>query len=69
MRFKKGDLLTNKNTPDQKPVVRVERVTREGVVRCVNLFACATMSEGDRFHFTPDEHTKYILHSRKSSNR
>ena len=65
MKFKKGDLLTSLNTPNQKPVVRVERVTRDGVVHCVNLVACATMDEGDTFEMVPDEHTKYILHSRK----
>jgi len=65
MKFKKGDLLTTRNTPIRKPVARVERVTREGVVHCVNLVACSMMNEGDKFQFTPDKHTKYILHSKR----
>ena len=43
MRFKKGDLLTAKNQRVTKPVARVEKVTSEGVVHCVNLVACDTM--------------------------
>ena len=46
MKFKKGDLLATKGQRVQKPVVRVERVTRKGVVHCVNLVACANMAEG-----------------------
>ena len=63
MRFKKGDLLTAKNQRVTKPVARVESVTREGVVHCVNLVACDTMKEGDTFQFTPDENTRYLVHS------
>jgi hypothetical protein len=63
MRFKKGDFLTTKNWLFRKPVAQVTRVTREGVVHCVNLAACATMKEGDKFHFTPNENTRYELHS------
>ena len=65
MRFKKGDLLTTKNSLVKEPVVRVERVTRKGVVHCVNLIACQMMSKGDEFSFVPDEWTWYVLHSRK----
>ena len=65
MKFKKGDLLFTKNWPARKtPVARVTSVTREGVVRCVNLVTCQTMNEGDGFHFTPDANTRYELHSR-----
>ena len=64
MRFKKGDLLTTKHGLDQNPVARVESVTKEGVVNCFNLVACATMNEGAEFQFTPDEYTWYVLHSR-----
>ena len=65
MRFKKGDLLTAKNQRVTKPVARVEKVTREGVVHCVNLVACDTMKEGDAFQFTPGENTGYTLHTGK----
>jgi hypothetical protein len=63
MRFKKGDLLATKHWPAPKPLCRVTKVTREGVVHCVNLVACSTMNEGDKFHFTPDKNTRYELHS------
>jgi|GEM_PF-1242277 len=65
MRFKKGDLITTKSTSAQEPLARVEKVTRKGVVHCVNLVACATMKEGDTFQFTPDENTRYLLHTKK----
>jgi hypothetical protein len=65
MRFKKGDLLTTMTTQSQGPLARVVKVTRAGVVHCVNLVACATMEEGDVFQFTPDEGTRYIVRSRK----
>ena len=65
MRFKKGDLLSSKIGPVQEPVARVERVTREGVVHCVNLVACSTMNKGAEFQFTPDKYTRYVLHSKR----
>ena len=64
MRFKKGDLLTTRFRPGPKPVARVERVTRKGVVHCVNLVASQTMDEGAEFQFTQDENTFYVVHSR-----
>ena len=64
MKFKKGDVLTGKHRPNQEPLARVEKVTRDGVVHCVNLVACSTMKDGDTFRFTPDENTRYKLHSR-----
>ena len=63
MRFKKGDLLTCKGLEVQKPVVRVTKVTRDGVVHCVNLVDCATMKAGHEFHFTPDERTRFVVYS------
>ena len=63
MQFQEGDLLTTINVPDHKPVARVTKVTREGVVHCVNLVACSTMKEGHEFHFTPGENTRYELYS------
>ena len=63
MRFKKGDLLTTTYTTVRKPVAKVTKVTREGVVHCVNLVSCQTMEEGGKFHFTPDENTRYEVHS------
>ena len=65
MRFKKGDLLATKFGLTTKPLAQVEKVTRAGVVHCVNLVACSTMEEGDTFQFTPDDNTHYKLHSRK----
>ena len=65
MRFKKGDLLTGKYRPNQEPLARVEKVTSEGVVHCVNLVACDTMKEGDTFQFTQGENTHYLLHTKK----
>lgn len=65
MRFKKGDVLTTKYHPSRKPLCRVIKVTRVGVVHCVNLVACATMKEGHEFCFTPDENTRYEVHSKK----
>jgi len=65
MKFKKGDLLTTKFGLVKNPVARVEKVTREGVVHCVNLVACSTMKDGDTFRFTPDDNTHYTLHSKK----
>ena len=65
MRFKKGDLLSSKIRPVQEPVARVERVTREGAVHCVNLVACSTMNEGAEFQFTLDEQTRFVLHSKR----
>ncbi len=65
MRFKKGDLLTTKNGRITKPLARVERVTRDRVVHCINLVECQTMNEGDVFQFTPDESTRYIVQPRK----
>ena len=69
MRFKKGDLLCTKNRPVQEPLARVERVTQEGVVHCVNLIACQTMDEGAEFQFTPDNYTMYAVYSRKGDVR
>jgi len=65
MRFKKGNLLTTKNTPNYEPVARVEKITRTGVVFCTNLVECQTMKEGEAFQFTPTESTRYFVHSRK----
>ena len=65
MRFKKGDLLTDKYRPSKKPTARVEKVTRKGVVHCVNLVGCQTMEKGTEFSFVPDEWTRYVLHSRE----
>ena len=65
MRFKKGDLLTTRHTQVKVPVARVEKVTRDGVVHCVNLVECDTMKEGAVFQFTADQSTGYELHSRK----
>ena len=65
MKFKKGDLLGTINWPARQPLCRVTKVTREGVVHCVNLVTCTTMDEGDEFHFTPDTNTRYQLHSKK----
>jgi len=63
MKFKKGDLLTTRSwPPGRKPVAQVTRVTREGVVHCVNLVACSTMKDGHEFHFTPGENTRYELY-------
>ncbi len=58
MNFKKDDLLTTANSREQ-PIARVTKVTRDGVVHCVNLAACSTMPEGHEFHFVPDEKTRY----------
>ena len=60
-KFKKGDLLANRDSRKRKPVARVEMV-KKGVVHCVNLIPCATMEVGQQFHFTPDERTRYVLH-------
>ena len=60
MRFKKGDLLANQYVTVPIPVVRVTRVTRGGVVHCVNLVDCETRHE---FHFAPDEQTRYVVYS------
>ena len=65
MRFKKGDVLTTKYGLVKNPVARVEKVTRAGVVHCINLVECQTMQEGEVFQFTPDDGTRYKLHSRK----
>jgi hypothetical protein len=65
MKFRKGNLLTTKYARVTKPLARVEKVTRAGVVHCVNLVACSTMDEGDTFQFTPDDNTHYMVHSRK----
>ena len=65
MRFKKGDLITTNTTQSHGPLARVEKVTRAGVVHCVNLVECATMKEGDVFQFTPDDGTRYKLHTSK----
>ncbi len=59
MKFKKGDVLTVKSVPGEKPVARVTKVTRDGVVHCVNLVACQSMPEGHEFHFVPYEGTRY----------
>jgi len=69
VKFKKGDLLTTKNTPDGEAVARVVRVTNEGDVHCVNLVACETMKVGAEFHFDQNESTWYILHLRPSRRR
>ncbi len=58
MEFKKGDLLTTIGI-QERPVARVTKVTRDGVVHCVNLVACAMIEEGQEFQFTPDERTRY----------
>ena len=60
-KFKKGDLLANKNSQQYKPLARVNMV-KKGVVHCVNLIPCATMEVGQQFHFTPDIRTRYVLH-------
>ena len=65
MKFKKGDLLTTKFGLITKPLAQVEKITRAGVVHCINLVECQTMKEGDTFQFTPDDDTRYKLHSRK----
>ena len=65
MRFRKGDLLANKHMPNQIPVARVERLTKDGIVHCVNLVACATMKKGAEFQFNPEVWTGFILHSRE----
>jgi hypothetical protein len=65
MRFKKGDLLTTKNNQAKVPVAQVLRVTREGVIHCVNLVECDTMKEGAVFQLTADQSTGYEWHSRK----
>ena len=62
MRFKKGDVLTTMNS-QERPIARVTKVDRDGTVHCVNLVACSIMKEGHEFHFTPDENTRYELHS------
>ena len=64
VKFKKGDLLATKNGRTTEPLARVERVTRAGVVHCVNLVECATMNEGKVFQFIPNEGTRYCLHSK-----
>jgi hypothetical protein len=58
MKFKKDDLLTTANSREQ-PVARVTKVTRDGVVHCVNLVACQSMNEGHEFHFVPNARTRY----------
>jgi hypothetical protein len=65
MKFKKGDVLTTKYGLVKNPVARVEKVTRAGVVHCINLVECQTMDEGEVFQFTPSESMRYTLHSRK----
>ena len=65
MRFRKGDLLIDKHGLSKKPTARVEKVTRAGVVHCVNLVACSTMKKGTEFSFVPDEWTWYVVHSRE----
>ena len=69
MKIQKGDLLTTKTTTVQKPVVRVERVSRDGVVHCVNLIACSTMKAGVEFCFDADAETRYTLRSKARSRR
>ena len=67
MKFKQGDLLGTSSTSDsrEEPVARVTKVTRAGVVHCVNLVACSNMDEGHEFHFLPDEWTRYYPLPRK----
>ena len=69
MKFTKGDLLANKFASAQRPVARVERVTKEGIIHCVNLVACTTMDKGDAFSFSRDANTQYAVHSRAKSRR
>jgi hypothetical protein len=64
MRFKKGDLLTSIYQPTSEPIARVDRVTREGVVHCINLVACSTMDEGSEFRFSQKTNAIYILHKK-----
>ena len=68
MKFKKGDLLTTKHRPNGEAVARVVRVTKDNVVHCVNLVACA-MKVGAEFQFTQDAYRWYDLHSRPSPLR
>ncbi len=67
MKFKTGDLLATPGVSDivEQPVARVTKVTRDGVVHCVNLVECSTMDEGHEFSFVPDEGTRYYPLPRK----
>lgn len=54
MQFKPGDLLTTINTPGRKPIARVERVRKCGVIHLVNLHDCQTLPAGTRYTVRPD---------------
>ena len=59
MKFRKGDLLCARGSVLETPVARVTKVTRDGVVHCVNLADCQTMKEGVEFQFTPDRESPW----------
>ena len=62
MKFKKGDLLVTRNYPAPKPMARVVKVTRDGIVHCVNLIECSTMAADDEFQFDQKVNQFYVPH-------
>ncbi len=69
MKFKKGDLLVTRNYPTPKPMARVEKVTRAGIVHCVNLIECSTMAKDDEFQFDQKVNQFYVVESNTNAKK